>query len=88
MRPFRLIGAVIWAIPAFFLWNYLAPIYLPQLPAQYLDVPFWHVAGMFVLVKIVSMMIFGHRFGHFSKFKKFRHFAKRCGGMSETYYHN
>lgn len=97
MRLFRLIGPVVWAIPVYFLWNYLAPIYLSQLPAQYLDIPFWHIAGAFVLWKIVLMMIFPHHFhrpfykyGKFSKFKKFQRFAHHhhggCG-TTETYYH-
>lgn len=97
MKIFKLIGAVIWAIPAYFLWNYLAPIYLPELPAQYLDVPFWHIAGIFALVKIITMLIFPRNYHHtrsckwgkFRKFKRFHHFAHhgRCG-VTETYYHH
>lgn len=94
MRVFRLFGALIWAIPAFFLWNCLAPIYLPQLPAQYLVVPFWHVAGIFALLTILKMMILPHRHARyymcrFDKFRKFRAFG-RDGykhGHTETYFH-
>ena len=95
MRLFPLIGAVIWTIPVYFLWNYLAPVYLPQLPTQYLDVPFWHIAGIFALIKIVTMMIFPHHrhtymcgWGKFHKFKKFQKFTRHGGcGMTETYHH-
>jgi hypothetical protein len=89
----KLIFAVIWAIPAFYLWNFLAPIYLPQLPPQYLDVPFWHVAGIFALITIVKMMILPHRYHRyyacrFDKFRKFGKFGKFSRhGMSDTYYH-
>lgn len=57
--------AFLLAIPFYFLWNYFAPIYLATLPPQYLDVPFWHVVGVFALITIVRRMLFGfrHRWG-------------------------
>ncbi len=89
MKLFRLLGAVIWAIPFYYLWNYLAPIYLPQLPQPYLDVPFWHIAGIFMLIQIVKIMIFPsyrHRaMGHCS-FKKYGKFGKQ-GFWTEKYRH-
>lgn len=51
-------GIIFLSIPFFFLWNYLAPIYLSQLPAVYLHVPFWHCVGLFALVAIFRMVFF------------------------------
>jgi hypothetical protein len=68
MKLFRLLGAILWAIPFYYLWNYLAPIYAPQLPAQYLDVPYWHIAGIFALITIVKIVLFrGHGRGRFGR---------------------
>jgi hypothetical protein len=88
MRIWSLLSAVFWALPAYYLWNYLAPIYLPQLPAQYLELPFWNVAAAFVLLKIVGIVIFAHprKHRHFHKLKKFG--KSYCDGhLTETYYH-
>lgn len=97
MKIFRLLSAIVWAIPAYFLWNYLAPIYGAQLPAQYLDIPYWHIAGAFVLITILKIVIFPHRRHHFSrqhmswKFGPgyFNRYAKYCkrGYWTEKYYH-
>jgi hypothetical protein len=38
------------AIPVYFLWNWLAPIYFYQLPSVYLSLPFWHVFGLLWLI--------------------------------------
>lgn len=38
------------AIPVWFLWNWLAPLYFYWLPALYLTLPFWHVFGLLWLV--------------------------------------
>jgi len=88
MKLFRLLGAIILAIPFYYLWNYLAPIYLPQLPEQYLNVPFWHVAGIFMLIKIVKMMIFpSHKYwrAHRCGFNKYGKFGR--GFWTEKYRH-
>lgn len=42
------------AVPAWLLWNYLVPIYVPQMPALYQNLPFWHVVGIFWLVGILK----------------------------------
>ena len=46
------------AIPFYFLWNFLAPIYLIELPAVYQNLPFWHIVGVFTLVSILRSAIF------------------------------
>lgn len=44
------IGGAILAIPLWWLWNKLAPIYFYWLPKVYLAIPFWHVVGLALLV--------------------------------------
>jgi hypothetical protein len=58
MKFFSVLGAVILAIPFYYLWNYFAPIYLPQLPHIYLSIPFWHCVGLFATVGIVKSLLF------------------------------
>ncbi|GEM_PF-1441510 len=93
MRIFSLVKALILAVPAYFIWNYLAPIYWPQAPAQYLDVPYWHIAGVFALIQIVKMVIFpSHRFwrhrhfAHYGRFGCGRPFGRR-GYWTQRYRH-
>lgn len=45
------------AIPFFFIWNALAPIYFYFLPAVYLSIPFWHVVGLFMILPILKYML-------------------------------
>jgi len=44
------IGGAILAIPLWWLWNKLAPIYFYWLPPVYLAIPFWHVVGLALLI--------------------------------------
>ena len=60
MRYFSIIGAFFLAIPFYFLWNYFAPIYLPNLPEVYSSIPFWHCLGIFVLIGIVKTLLLPH----------------------------
>lgn len=46
------------SIPFYFLWNGLAPTYFYWLPKVYLDVPFWHCVGLFMLMPMVKMLVF------------------------------
>lgn len=55
---FGLWRALFLAIPFFFLWNFLAPIYLTHLPEAYQQIPFWHCVGFFALIGIVRSLIF------------------------------
>jgi hypothetical protein len=45
------------AIPMFYLWNWLAPIYFYWLPAVYLDLPFWHVFGLLWLLMSLRQLL-------------------------------
>jgi hypothetical protein len=56
-----LIAAVICffiAIPMFFLWNWLAPVYFYWLPDVYKDLPFWHVFGLLWLISSLKGLLF------------------------------
>jgi len=46
------------AIPVFFLWNWLAPLYLYFLPKVYLSIPFWHVFGLLWLISSLRGLLF------------------------------
>ena len=98
MRIFgSLIKAIVLAIPFYFLWNYLAPIYLPQAPAQYLDIPFWHITGIFMVVHILKLVVFpsrgwkGRHYMGACGFNKFQKFGRgrwgRRGFWTENYRH-
>ena len=97
MRIFgSLVKALVLAVPFYFIWNYLAPIYLPQAPAQYLNIPFLHVAGIFAVVQILKLVIFPSRrwkHRHYMGpcgFNKFQKFGKGCWGRrgwTENYRH-
>ncbi len=44
-------------IPFYLLWNWLAPIYFTQLPPLYLDIPYFHALGFFILVGTIRSLI-------------------------------
>lgn len=55
-----LIAAVICffiAIPIYFLWNWLAPIYFYWLPSVFLHIPFTHIVGLLWLISSVKGII-------------------------------
>lgn len=45
------------AIPLFFLWNSLAPVYFYWLPKVYLDLPFWHIVGLLWLLSSLRSLV-------------------------------
>lgn len=45
------------AIPVWFLWNWLAPIYFYWLPSVYLDLPFRHVFGLLWLISSLKGLL-------------------------------
>lgn len=45
------------AIPFYFLWNALAPTYCYWLPEVYLQIPFWHCVGLFILILILKFLL-------------------------------
>ena len=51
-------GAALLSIPFGLIWNYLAPIYLYQLPTLYQRLPIWHWVGLFVSAAILRALLF------------------------------
>lgn len=46
------------AVPFYFAWNALAPIYFAAwVPAIFLQLPFWHIVGLFVIISILKAML-------------------------------
>ena len=45
------------AVPFYFLWNHMAPKYLPFLPPLYSAVPFWDCVWLFMLVPILKSLL-------------------------------
>jgi hypothetical protein len=58
-RPFSPFWSLILAIPFYFLWNALAPTYLPSLPPLYQHFTFWHSVGLFGLVAVMRVGLLG-----------------------------
>lgn len=45
------------AIPFYFLWNWLAPIYFTGLPLSFQEIPFIHCVGLLLLLAIIRIAI-------------------------------
>ncbi len=45
------------AIPFYFLWNGMAPIYFFWLPEVYHEIPFWHCVWLFLLISILKWVL-------------------------------
>lgn len=45
------------AIPFWVIWNRLGPYYFEWLPTVWLNIPFWDVVGLFMLLPIVKWVI-------------------------------
>jgi hypothetical protein len=54
---FGLIGSIFLSVPFYFLWNYFAPIYGPQMPPMYQHLPFWHCVGLFAMAAILRILL-------------------------------
>ncbi len=50
--------AIFIAMPLSFLWSWLGPIYFSFIPAVYLNIGFWDMAGMLVLIGFIKLIIF------------------------------
>ncbi len=53
----EMVFCIFLAIPFYWLWNYLAPIYMYWLPAVYQHLPFWDCVWIFMLLGIISTVI-------------------------------
>lgn len=41
----------------YFLWNWLAPVYLYMLPAVYLNIPYFHCIGIVLLLGVINKVV-------------------------------
>ena len=56
------IFAVLIAIPLHFLWGWLGPTYFGFVPAIYLNMGFWDMAGLLVLVGFIKLIVYPSAF--------------------------
>lgn len=45
------------AIPFYFVWNGLAPVYFYWLPEVYKHIDFWTIVGLFILLSILKSVL-------------------------------
>ena len=45
------------AIPFYFVWNWLAPTYFYWLPSVYLQIGFWNIVGLFIIMSILKTVL-------------------------------
>jgi hypothetical protein len=45
------------SIPFYFIWNALAPTYFGWLPAVWLNIPFWHMVGLFMIFSVLRFTL-------------------------------
>lgn len=51
------IFAVSLAVPFWWFWNGLAPVYFYWLPEVYQNIPFWNAVGLFIVITIVKFVL-------------------------------
>jgi hypothetical protein len=49
--------AIVTAIPFYYSWNCIAPVYLDFIPEVYQNIPYWHVVGIFLVCTYVGEQI-------------------------------
>jgi hypothetical protein len=54
---FAAVICLITAVPTYFLWNWLAPVYFYQLPVVYLSIPFFHIFGLLWLISTLRGLV-------------------------------
>lgn len=55
---FNIAFAIITAIPFYYSWNCIAPVYLNNfLPNIYLKLPYWHIVGIFLVCTYLGEQI-------------------------------
>ena len=54
--------AVMIAIPLHFLWGWLGPVYFSFVPAVYLNMGFWDMAGLLVLIGFLKLVVYPSAF--------------------------
>jgi hypothetical protein len=54
---FRLGISIIWAIPVHFIWSRIGMLYFGFLDERWLNIPYWHIVGLCILVDFVGTQI-------------------------------
>jgi hypothetical protein len=54
---FNIAFAIVTAIPFYFSWNCVAPIYLNFIPELYHNIPYWHAVGIFLVCTYLGSQI-------------------------------
>jgi len=49
--------SIVGAIPFYYSWNCIAPIYLSFIPVLYQKLPFWHIAGFFIVCTFIGEQV-------------------------------
>ena len=55
---FNVAFAIVSAIPMYYSWNCIAPVYLSAyIPKVFLEIPYWHIVGIFLVCTFLGEQI-------------------------------
>jgi hypothetical protein len=54
---FNVAFSIVTAIPFYFAWNCIAPVYLDFIPKVYHALPYWHIVGIFLICTYLGEQI-------------------------------
>ena len=54
---FNIAFSIVTAIPFYFSWNCIAPVYLSFIPEVYHNIPYWHIVGIFLACTFLGEQI-------------------------------
>lgn len=54
---FNVAFAIVSAIPAYYAWNAIAPVYLDFIPMVYQNIPYWHIVGIFIVCTFLGEQV-------------------------------
>lgn len=58
IKVFVIMGsAIVWAIPVNFIWSKIGYIYFPFLSEKWLNIPYWHIVGLTILISFIGSRI-------------------------------
>jgi hypothetical protein len=49
--------SIVWAIPVNFIWKRIGFIYFDFLPEVWLNIPYWHIVGLTILIHFIGKRI-------------------------------
>ncbi len=50
-------ASIIWAIPVNFIWQKIGNVYFDFLPGVWLNIPYWHIVGLSILLSFIGANI-------------------------------